>query len=74
MVLGTRAVQRWFLDDEGEIELMGKKGSLDREVEPEVDLEEVKEVVKEVVEEKEPDKEWQATSTWPSWSNDAGEE
>ena len=74
MILGTRAVQHRFLDDEGEIELMGQKGPSDREVELEVDLEEAKKVVKDEVEEKEPDKEWQATGTWPSWSNNEGEE
>jgi len=74
VILGTRAVQHRFLDDEGEIELMGQKGPSDREVELEVDLEEAKKVVKDEVEEKEPDKEWQATGTWPSWSNNEGEE
>jgi len=72
VVLGTREVQRRFLDDEGEIELMGERGPLDKEVESEVDLEEVKE--EEVEEDKEPDEEWRATGTWPSWSNNAGEE
>jgi len=74
VILGTHAVQCRFLDDEGKIELMGEKGPLDREVEPEVDLEEAKEVVKDKVEEKEPDEEWRATGTWPSWSNHKGEE
>ena len=75
MILETHAVQCQFLDDEGGIELMGEKGSLDKEVESEVDLEEVKETVKEEVkEEKELDKEWQATSTWPSWSHNKGKE
>jgi len=72
VILGTHAVQCWFLDDEGEIELMGEKGPLDKEVEPEVDLKEVKK--EEVEEDKEPDKEWRATGTWPSWSNNAGKE
>jgi len=72
MILGTRAVQRRFLDDEGKIELMGEKGPSDREVELEVDPEEVKE--EEVEEDKEPDEEWRATGTWPSWSNNAGKE
>ena len=74
VILGTRAVKHRFLDDEGKIELMGKKGSSDKEVELEVDLEEVKETVKEEVKEQEPDKEWQATGTWPSWSNNKGKE
>ena len=51
---------------------MGEKGSLDREVELEVDLKKVKEAVKKEVKEKEPDKEWRATGTWPSWSNNKG--
>jgi len=53
---------------------MGEKGAPDNEVKSEVDQEEAKEKVKEEKEEKEPDKEWRATGTWPSWSNDAGEE
>jgi len=74
VIIGTRAVQRRFLDNEGEIELMGEKNPSNREVESEVDLEEAKEVVKDEVEEKEPDKEWRATGTWPSQSNNKGEE
>ena len=74
MFVGASVVQHWFLDDEGEIELMGEKGVSDNEVESKVDQEEAKEKVKEEKEEKEPDKEWQATGTWPSWSNDAGKE
>jgi len=74
VILGTRVVQRRFLDDEGKIELMGEKGASDNEVESEVDQEEAKEKVKEEKEEKEPDEEWWATDTWPSWSNNAGEE
>jgi len=35
VVLGTREVQRRFLDDEGKIELMGERGPLDKEVESE---------------------------------------
>jgi len=72
--VGARAVQHRFLDDEGKIELMGEKGALGNEVESEVDQEEAKKKVKEEKEEKEPDEEWRATGTWPSWSNDAGEE
>jgi len=72
VLLGAQIVQPRFLDDEGEIELMGEKGASDNEVESEVNQEEAK--VKEEKEEKEPDKEWRATGTWPSWSNNAGEE
>jgi len=72
VILRTRMVQRRFLDDEGKIELMGEKGPSDRKVESEVDLKEIKE--EEVKEDKEPDEEWQATGTWPSWSNNAGKE
>jgi len=75
VILETRAVQHRFLDDEGKIELMGEKGSSDKKMESEVNLEEVKETVKkEAEEEKEPDKEWWATGTWPSWRNNQGGE
>jgi len=74
VLVGARVVRHRFLDDEGEIELMREKGASDNEVESEVDQEEVKVKVKEEKEEKEPDKEWRATGTWPSWSQDAGEE